>query len=174
MLSGLQQLWVGKHYAGRTVTLWIDLASIHVLLDDTVLKTVASRLTTTDLERLTLRGVRPARPSPAAAAVDTATVVKGATAIEVDRTVGRDGIVTVRGHQLQLEVDTAGTRVTLRIDGGPIHATAGNMLLKTLPNPLDTNEIRRLTDVRKASTPLPPRLQPAHKAFSVVSRRMAL
>ena len=156
VISGLQQLWVGKHYAGRTVTLWIDLASIHILLDDTVLKTVACRLTTTDLERLTMRGVRPARPSPAAAAVDAATVVKGAPAIEVDRTVGRDGIVTVRGHQLQLGVDTAGTRVTLRIDGGLIHATAGNMLLKTLPNPLSTNEIRRLTDVRKASTPLPP------------------
>jgi hypothetical protein len=48
------------------------------------------------------------------------------------------------------------------------------MLVKTLPNPRNANEIRRLTDVRIASTPLPPRLQPAHKAFSVVSRRMAL
>lgn len=34
--------------------------------------------------------------------------------------------------------------------------TAGNHLIKTMPNPLDTKEIRRLTGVRKATTPLPP------------------
>lgn len=64
-ITGLQQLWVGKHYAGRTVTLWIDLASIHVIIDDSVLKTVTSRLTTTDLERLTMRGVRVPRSASA-------------------------------------------------------------------------------------------------------------
>jgi transposase InsO family protein len=156
VITGLQQLWVGKNYAGRTVTLWIDLTTIHILLDDAVLKTVASRLTTTDLERLTMRGVRPARPSPAAAAIDPASAGKRLLAIEIDRTANRDGIVIVREHQLHLGVDTAGTRVTLRIDGGLIHATAGNMLLKTLPNPLNANDIRHLTGARAASTPLPP------------------
>ena len=32
---------------------------------------------------------------------------------------------------------TAGSRVTLRIDGELIHATNGTHLIKTLPNPLD-------------------------------------
>jgi transposase InsO family protein len=156
VITGPQQLWIGKNYAGVTVTLWIGLTSIHVILDDGVIKTVLSRLTTTDLERLALRGVRPGRPAPATAALDASAVGTRPTTVEIDRTANRDGIVIVRGHQLHLGVDTAGTRVTLRIDGGLIHATAGNLLLKTLPNPLDASEIQRLTGAREASSPLPP------------------
>lgn len=56
-------------------------------------------------------------------------------------TANRDGIVVVAKHQLRLGVETAGTRVTLRIVGGLVHATDGNMVLATLPNPLSKNEI---------------------------------
>lgn len=65
VIAGLQQLWVGKNYAGLTQTLWIHLTSIHILLADEVVKTVPSRVTTADLERLSLRGVRTGRPDPA-------------------------------------------------------------------------------------------------------------
>ncbi|MDV6296727.1 IS481 family transposase [Rhodococcus aetherivorans] len=155
-IAGAQQLWVGKNHAGRTVVVWADLASVHVLLDDIVIKTVSSRLTTTDLERLTRRGTRPGRPTPAAAAVDTSTAVTRPRGIEIDRTANRDGIVVVRGHDLHLGVTTSGLRVTLRIEADLIHVTDGRHLLKTLPNPLDIGEIRRLTGVRRTTTALPP------------------
>ena len=154
-VGGIQQLWVGKNHAGRAVTLWMDLISVHVIVDEEVIKTVLSRLTTADLERLTMRGARPSRPTPATPALDARTLAARPAPIEIDRTANRDGIVIVAHHQLRLGVETAGTRVTLRIDGGLVHATAGNMLLATLPNPLSTNEITSLTNVRAATGPVP-------------------
>lgn len=41
--------------------------------------------------------------------------------------------------------------MTLRINGGLVHAIAGNMLLKTLPNPLSHNDIQRLSGVRRTT-----------------------
>ncbi len=155
-IAGIQQLWIGKNHAGKIATLWMDLTSIHVIVDDAVVKTVLSRLTTTDLERLQMRGARPGRSAPAVAAVDITTADERIGAIEIDRTADRNGIVKLRGHQLKLGVDTVGSRVTLRIDGNLIHAAIGKNLIKTMPNPLGINEIRRLTRVRKATTPLPP------------------
>ena len=35
-ISGVQQVWVAKNYGGLTVSLWIDLSSIHVILADQV------------------------------------------------------------------------------------------------------------------------------------------
>lgn len=142
VIAGLQQLWVGKNYAGLTVTLWIHLTSIHILLADDVIKTVPSRVTTADLERLSLRGVRTGRPDPAGPAPTGVSARRGPTPIEIERTANRDGIVVVRGQELALGAGIAGTRVTLRFDVGLIHATAGNMLLKTLPNPFSVNELR--------------------------------
>ena len=46
--------------------------------------------------------------------------------------------------------------MTLRIDGGLIHAVAGNHLIKTLPNPLVAADLGRLTQVRRATMPLSP------------------
>jgi biopolymer transport protein ExbB len=65
------------------------------------------------------------------------------------------GVVVVRGHDLALGTGIAGTRVTLRFYGGLVHATAGDMLLKTLPNPFTTNEVQQLRGARPATSPLP-------------------
>lgn len=81
---------------------------------------------------------------------------KRSTPVEIDRTASRDGIVVVAGRDLALGTGIAGTRVTLRFDGGLIHATAGNMLLKTLPNPLSHKEVQQLKGARPAASPLPP------------------
>jgi hypothetical protein len=75
--------------------------------------------------------------------------------IEIDRTANRDGIVVVRGQELALGAGIAGTRLTLRLDAGLIHATADDMLLKTLPNPLFVNESRQIRDARPATSALP-------------------
>ncbi len=100
------------------MTLWIHLTSIHILLADEVIKTVPSRVTTADLERLSLRGVRTGRPDPAQPAPPTARSNKRPTPIELERTANRNGIVIVRGHELALGTGIAGTRVTLRFDVG--------------------------------------------------------
>lgn len=156
VITGLQQLWVGKNYAGLTVTLWIGLSSIRILLADNLIKSVPSRVTTADLERLSQRGVRTGRPDPEAQAPTAVGTAGRPRPIEIERTASRDGIVVVRGHQLALGASIAGTRVTLRLDGGLIHATAGNMLLKTLPNPLPPHEIALIKGARPATSALPP------------------
>lgn len=72
----------------------------------------------------------------------------------------RDGIVVLLGYPLAFGPDTAETGVTLPIDGGLIHAIAGNHLIEMLPSPLVTADLGRLTQVRRATTDLPP-LPPA-------------
>jgi biopolymer transport protein ExbB len=148
-------LWVGKNYAGLTVTLWIDLTSIHIILGDQVIKTVQSRVTTADLDRLSLRGVRAGRADPAVPALADRAAGKPPLPVEIDRTASRDGVVVVRGHNLNLGAGVAGTRVTLRFDGGLIHAAADNILLRTLPNPFGHSEIQRLSGARPAISSLP-------------------
>jgi hypothetical protein len=41
---GGQQVWLGPALAGRTITIWVDETSLHVLLDGARLKTLPSRL----------------------------------------------------------------------------------------------------------------------------------
>lgn len=154
-IAGLQQLRVGKNYAGLTVTLWIHLTNIHILLADEVIKTVSSRVTTADLERLSRRGVRTGRPDPGEPTPSSSGRNGGPTPVEIERTANRDGIVVVRGRELALGTGVAGTRVTLRFDAGLIHASAGNMLLKTLPNPFPVNEFRMMRGARAATSTLP-------------------
>lgn len=155
VVAGLQQLCVGKNYAGLTVTLWIHLSSIHILLAEDVIKTVPSRVTTADLERLSQRGDRARRPDPTTPAPKDVRVSSRPTPIEIERTASRDGIVVVRGHEFALGVGTAGTRITLRFDLSLIHATAGNMLLKTFPNPFSLHEVQLIQGARPAASALP-------------------
>lgn len=153
-LVGAQQIWVGKAFAGRVVTVWADLTTVHVLLDDDVLKTVPSQLASADLARLSDRGARPGRTAPAPAALGRE--VPAHTAVEVDRTATRDGIVALAGHEIALGSENRRRRVTLRIDRGLIHAVAAGQLIRTLPSPLQAGDLARLRAARPASTPLPP------------------
>jgi transposase InsO family protein len=155
-LAGSQQLWVGKAFAGHIVTVWADVTSIHALLGEEVIKTVVSRLTTADLNRLVMRGARPGRPEPALPAINPDAIPVAQKPVEVDRTSTRDGVVAILGHHVTLGAQNARTRVTLRIDGGLIHVIANGHLIKTLPSPLAANEAKRLSGVRQATTPLPP------------------
>jgi hypothetical protein len=80
---GGQQVWLGPALARRTIRIWADETSLHVLLDGTRLKSLPSRLGVTELARLAADGARPADPSPLPAGTGTA--------IEVDRMVLRAG-----------------------------------------------------------------------------------
>jgi transposase InsO family protein len=102
VVAGRQSLTVRQGLAGRTLTVWADIHSIHLILDGHVLRTVASRLLPQDLAYLAMRGARQAGPEPARAAIqrqDGKPVLAAGQAVEIDRKVQRDGHVLVDGEK---------------------------------------------------------------------------
>jgi hypothetical protein len=116
---GGQQVWLGPALAGRTVTIWVDETTLHVMLDTTRLKTPPSRLGVTELVRLAADGARPAGPSSLPSG-------NGAT-VEVDRMVNGAGLVGLAGKQPNVGYELAGQRVTLRMDGTQIARDAARL-----------------------------------------------
>jgi transposase InsO family protein len=158
-LPGNQQMKFGQSMAGRPVTVWVDLRSIHVLLAGELIRTRPSRLTPDDLEALRLRGGHPAGPEPAASALPPGPL-PSAQAVEVDRTVDRDGYINLAGHRLLVDVNLTGQHVTLRVDGHLLHVIANDRLTKTLPAPILPERAARLRGARPSQGPLPPLAQP--------------
>ena len=157
--------------AGRTLTVWADLHSIHLLLDGHVLRTVASRLLPQDLAFLAMRGARQAGPR-ARPGRDPAPrrqpVLAAGQAVEIDRKVHRDGHVFVDGEKYQVGTGHAGTTVTMRLDGHLMHAIADGALAGTWPCPITAERAARMNGARAAATPLPP---PPLPAGSIAARR---
>lgn len=162
--SGRQSVAVHKSLAGRTLTVWADLRSIHVSLDGEVLRTVRSRLVPEDLTHLAMRGARAAGPEPDRPALrraNGAAVVRPGDAVEIDRTVTKDGVVSIAGSSHLIGFAWAGRHVALRLDGHLMHAVIDNALIGTWPCPLGADQLGRLTGARMPSTPLPPPPLPA-------------
>ena len=159
LLPGDQQLKFTAALAGRIVTVWANDRSIHVVLDGTVIRTRASRLTEHDLRELLGRGARVAGPEPARSAV-TVDMLTTSRAIEVSRTVDRDGYVGLGGHKALLDPPLAGQRVTVRFDGALMHVLSAGRLVKTLPAPLPPNRRAALRGARSATESLPPPAPP--------------
>ena len=163
--TGRQSVSVPRGLAGRTITIWADQRSVHLILDGELLRTVASRLTPDDLRHLSMRGARPAGPPPAPAALRRrdgahAPLAAGA-AIELDRAVNKDGKIALDGTQHLVGFAYAGRRITLRLDGHLMHAIADNALVGTWPCPIPTAKLPALQGARQASTRLPPPPLPA-------------
>jgi transposase InsO family protein len=146
---GGQQIWLGPALAGRTITIWVDETTLHVMLDGTRLKTLPSRLGITELARLAADGARPAGPSPLPAGIGAA--------IEVERMVNGVGLVSLAGTQLNVGYELAGQRVTLRMDGTQMAVISHDgELLRTLPCPVPPAARHRLRGARRAdSMPAP-------------------
>jgi hypothetical protein len=171
VVSGRQAITVRAGLAGRTLTIWADLHSIHLILDGHVLRTVASRLLSHDLAFLAMRGARPAGPPPAPGALarrNGTPVLAAGQAIEVDRKVQRDGHVLINGSKYQVGTGLAGTTVTMRLDGHLMHAIADGALAGTWPCPITADNAARFAAARAAATPLPP---PPLPAGSIAARR---
>lgn len=112
--AGHQQVWLGPAFADRTVTVWADLTSVRVILDGQHVKTVGSRLSEQHLRQLRQRDVRPAGPELALPALPQ----RGGrhrlppnVAIDVDRTVGPDGLVRLAGANHKVHPNLAGQRI---------------------------------------------------------------
>ena len=145
---GGQQIWLGPALAGRTVTIWVDESTLHVVLDGTRLKTLPSRLGVIELARLAADGARPAGPPPLSA--------RTSTAVEVDRMVNGAGLIGLDGTQLSVGYELAGQRVTLRMDGTQMSVISHDGdLLRTLPCPIPSADRHRLRGARRARS-LPP------------------
>jgi transposase InsO family protein len=150
---GGQQVWLGPALAGKTITIWVDETTLHVLLDGIRLKTLPSRLGVTELARLAADGARPAGPSPLPTG--------NGMAIEVERMVNGVGLVGLAGRQLNVGYELAGQRVTLRMDGTQMAViSVDGELLRTLPCPVPPTDRHRLRGARRAASVPAPSLGP--------------
>ncbi|MEV0705118.1 integrase core domain-containing protein [Saccharopolyspora sp. NPDC050389] len=162
--SGRQTISLHQAMAGRTVTIWADQRSIHVVANGHVVRTVSSRLRPDDLRHLAMRGARPAGPQPAQPALrrlNGTPVLPEGGAVEIDRTVTRHGAVSIAGTTHLIGFAHAGRKVTLRLDGHLMHAILDNALIGSWPCPISTDRLTRLHRARTPSTPLPPPPLPA-------------
>jgi transposase InsO family protein len=145
-----QQFWLGPQHAGRVVTLWIDTTTVHLALDGQHLKTLPSRLTSLDLDRLRHRGARPAGPPPARAT--TGHLVAGEP-VEINRTVNASGNVSVAGGYVSVGQQHAGRRVTLRLEADLAHVALDGVLIKTQSLTLTPGQRARLQGARLPGPP---------------------
>jgi transposase InsO family protein len=141
-----QQFWLGPVQAGREVTLWADTTVVHLIRDGVRLKSVPSRFSLSQLQQLLADDGRPAGPPPLSAGP----VAPGA-AIEVERTINACGLLALAGRQHPVGYHLAGRRVTARLDHGVLHLLdTDRAVLRSLPNPLTTADLRRIRDARPA------------------------
>jgi hypothetical protein len=171
---GGQQIWLGPDRAGRIVTLRIDTARLEVWLGAARVKTCASRISTRHLAQLRAQGGRP---------VTLAAPVTGpGQAVEVDRVLGAEGVVSLGNQVFTTGASRfAGQRITLRLDGALMQViTAGGVLVKTKPCPLDWAACQRLRGARPAVlTPTAPagpvtveRVVGSQGSFQVANQRV--
>ncbi len=150
-----KQFWLGPRRAGNTVRFWADVDVIHLFVDGTRIKSLRSHLSVNDLTRLIAAGAVPAGPPPLPAP-------EAGDAIEVDRTVNRNGIVILAGQAILAADILAGRQVSIRIEHDTLmfFDPTSRELLRTKANPLTTQQIQRLRGARKAGPPPRPSIEP--------------
>jgi hypothetical protein len=160
---GGQQVWLGPALAGRTITVWVDETTLHVLLDGTRLKTLPSRLGVTELARLAADGARPGGPPPLPSGTGTA--------IEAERMVNATGLAGLAGSQVNVGYELAGQRVTLRMDGTQMAVIGSDgTARRTMPCPVPAADRPRLRGARRAAAGPPPPSGPVTVQRRVSSR----
>ncbi|MFR0358596.1 IS481 family transposase [Streptomyces sediminimaris] len=149
-----KQFWLGPARSGLTVTFWADTQVIHLLIAGARIKTVRSHLSVADLGRLAARGGRPAGPAPLPGG--------DGAAFEVDRVVNNSGLVGLGGRQVLAAEILGGRQVGIRIDGETLSFfdLTSRELLRVRPNPLTSEEVRRLRGLRPAGPPPRPGVEP--------------
>lgn len=151
-----KQFWLGPIRAGITVTFWADTQVIHLTAGGARIKTVRSPYSDAQLATLAATGGRPAGPPP------LPPVEADGTALEVDRTVSRIGLICLGGRwNLAAEI-LGGRRVTIRIEDHVllIFDPETRELRRTRPNPFTYDQARRLRGARPAGPPPRPSTEP--------------
>jgi hypothetical protein len=137
------------------VTFWAGTDVIHLTIAGARVKTVRSHLSAASLTAPAAAGGRPAGPPPLPPAEPGA-------AIEVDRTVSRDGAVHPAGrHVLAAEI-LGGRRVCVRVEQATLmfFDPETRELLRTRPSPLTWDQARLLRGARPAGPPPRPSAEP--------------
>lgn len=156
-VNGRQSIGLHESMAGRLVTIWADLRSIHVSADGHVVRTIASRLRPEDLRHLAMRGARPAGPPPAKPALRRRNGIPAlpeSAAVEIQRTVTKNDRGNIAGDTHLVGFAWAGHKITLRLDGHLI-AIADNALIGSWPCPVSADRLAGIPGARTPSTPLP-------------------
>ena len=154
MVAG-KQFWLGPARSGVTVTFWASTDVIHLTIAGARVKSLRSHLSTADLAALAATGGRPAGPPPLPPAEPGA-------ALEVDRTVARNGAVHLAGRYVPAGEILAGRRVSIRIEEATLMFFDPDTreLLRTRPSPLTWDQARTMRGARPAGPPPRPSTEP--------------
>ncbi|MGO4753518.1 integrase core domain-containing protein, partial [Streptomyces sp. 2MCAF27] len=168
-LPGGQQAKFNPALGGRTVNVWADQRSFHILLDGEMLRTRPSRLTARDLKALIKNGAQIAGPEPAPSALP-AGPLPAHSIVEVERTVARDGYVGRLGQQALLPAHLQGRQVVLRFEGQLMHVVASGQVVKTIPASIPPEDRAKIPGARAARSAATPPSAPPLQASRRVAR----
>src|SRR5262245_45661118 len=156
------QFWLGPARVGQVVRFWIDCEWVHLSVAGQRIKSLRSRFSVNDLDTLVGQGAVPAGPPPLAS--------RGAPGsradrriVEVERTVGRNGMVSLGQRTVLAAEILAGRRVGIYIEEGrPLlfFDIETRELLRSRPNPLEPGEAARLQRCRPVGSVPRPSTEP--------------
>ena len=162
------QFWLGPARAGQIVRFWIDCEWVHLSVGGVRVKSLRSRFSVTDLATLRSQGAVPAGPPPLPSHGGPGSRA-GRRIVEVERTVARNGIVSLGAKVVLAAEVLAGRRVGIYIEeGAPLlfFDPETRELLRTRPNPLEPGEAARL----QRSRPVGPVPRPSTAPVTVHRR----
>src|SRR4051794_29885621 len=150
-----RQFWLGSQRAGQTVRFWASVDVIHLSIAGARVKSLRSHLSTADLLALAHEGAVAAGPPPLPLEHDGA-------ALEIDRAVNRNGLVSLAGRQVLAAEILGGRPVIVRIEPARLMFLDPDTreLLRTRPNPLTPEQALHLQGARPAGPPPRPRTEP--------------
>lgn len=152
------QFWLGPARAGQVVRFWIDCEWVHLSIGAQRVKSLPSRFTVADLDKLAAKGALPAGPAPASTRQRPKNGI-----VEVERTVAKNGTVSLGSKIVLAAWMLAGRRVGVWIeDGAPLvfFDPETRELLRTRPNPLAPGEADRLQRQKPVGTRPRPSIEP--------------
>jgi transposase InsO family protein len=146
-----RQFWLGPARVGQLVRFWVDCEWVHLSIGGRRVKSLRSRFSVNDLDVLVAQGAVPTTdPAPVASRGGPGSR-SSRTVFEVERTVGKNGVVSL-GNQTVLAAEIlAGRRVGIYIeDGAPLlfFDPETRELLRSRPNPLAPGEAAHLQQAR--------------------------
>lgn len=163
-----QQFWLGRERAGLLVRFWVDCQWVHLSIGGQRIKSLQSRFSVADLDAIAAKGAVPAGPPPVASHGGPGSRANQ-TIFEVERTVARNGMVSLGSQTVLAAWMLAGRRVGIYIEeGAPLlfFDPDTRELLRTRPNPLQPGEAARLQR-RRPPGPIP---RPATEPITVQRR----
>lgn len=162
-----QQFWFGPQRARQRVRIWIDSTTAHVSLDGWHYKTLPSRLSSLDLDKLRAAGAPTAGPPPPRP--DTRELISG-DPVAIERVVTASGTVSVARRSLSVGQQWAGRHVTLRLENDLAHVIINGTIVRTLSVNLSPSQRLRLQGARPAGPAPEPDRRPARIQRKVSAR----